>query len=402
MIKFAYTALDPKHATVKGILEAQDRTSAMSILANQNLQIVSLKQTNQKSDGMFKKKVKVEDLVIFTRQLSTMVNAGVSLIRALGTLQAQSNSKRLSEVLAKVNKDVQGGQGLGDSFAKHPDVFSEVYVNMVRAGEAGGILDEILNRLAEQQEKNASVRKKVRGAMAYPLVLLGITVAAFFGLMIFVIPQIGKILTELGGPNAELPEITRAMLVVSDFMINQWYILVAVAIGTFIFLKRYLKTPEGKSKFHYLAVKTPIVGNIIIKLAVSRFARTFSSLLGAGVSVLEALRVTGNAVGNIAYQDELKKAAQAVKNGKQLSDAIRGSKLFPPIVPEMLAVGEETGQTDTVLIKVADFYEEEVDTLINSLSAVIQPIMIILMGSVVGLIAASVMGPIASLANNIQ
>ena len=403
MAKFTYTALDKQHQSVRGTIEAEDRRGAMTTLSGQNLQVVSLTDVSKKAGGFrIKRKVKVDDLVLFTRQLSTMVNAGVSLVRALGTLQAQSNSQRLREVLEKVSRDVQGGQSLGDSFAKYPDVFNDVYVNMVRAGEAGGILDDILNRLAVQQENSASVRKKIRGAMAYPVVLLVITILAFFALMIFVVPQIGDILNQLGGPNAELPAITQVMLAMSNFMIKQWYILLGVTVAIVYFLIRYLKTTKGRSNFHHLLLKTPIVKKIVMKLAVSRFSRTFSSLLGAGVSVLESLRVTGNAVGNLAYQQELQKAALDVKNGKQLSESLRKSSLFPPIVSEMLAVGEETGQTDTILVKIADFYDEEVDTLINSLSSILQPIMIILMGSAVGLIAASVMGPIASLANNIQ
>jgi type IV pilus assembly protein PilC len=273
---------------------------------------------------------------------------------------------------------------------------------MVRAGESAGILDDILKRLASQQEKNATIRKKIKSAMAYPMVLVVITVIAFFGLMLFVIPQIGKILKDLGGPDAELPPLTQFMLAISGVMTNFWYIIIpAFAAGIYLLL-RYVKTPRGKSQLHHLMLKIPGVRTIVMKIAIARFARTFSALMGAGVAVLECLSVTSRAVGNVVYQDALTQAAKEVKNGKSLSVVIGQNPLFPAIVSQMLSVGEETGQTDTVLVKVADFYEEEVDVAIEGLSSIIEPVMIVLLGAMVGLIAASVMGPIAGLAQNIK
>jgi type IV pilus assembly protein PilC len=234
------------------------------------------------------------------------------------------------------------------------------------------------------------------------MVLIVITIIAFFGLMIFVIPQIGKILTDLGGPEAQLPPLTLAMLAISGFMTSYWFIVIPGIIGGVFLLLRYLRTPKGKSQLHHFILKVPGIKSIITKVAVARFARTFSALMGAGVAVLEALDVTSRAVGNVVYEEALKQAAEEVKNGATLSSVIDKSPLFPAIVPQMLAVGEETGQTDTVLVKVADFYEEEVDVAIEGLSSIIEPVMIIVMGSMVGLIAASVMGPIAGLAQNIK
>jgi type IV pilus assembly protein PilC len=273
---------------------------------------------------------------------------------------------------------------------------------MVRAGEAAGILDEILKRLAMQQEKNATIRKKVKSAMTYPTVLIVITILAFFGLMLFVIPQIGKILQDLGGPDAELPMLTQVMLGISGFMTTYWYILLPVAIGGIVLLMRWIKTPAGKAIFHHFVLKIPGIKTIVTKVAIARFARTFAALMGAGVAVLEALNVTAHAVGNVVYEKALTDAAEAVKNGDTLSSVIEKNALFPAIVAQMLAVGEETGQTDVVLVKVADFYEEEVDVAIEGLSSIIEPVMIVVMGSMVGLIAASVMGPIAGLAQNIK
>jgi len=272
---------------------------------------------------------------------------------------------------------------------------------MIKAGEAGGILDEILKRLATQVEQDASMRKKIKGAMTYPIVILSVTVIAFFGITMFVLPKIGKIITDLGGPGAKLPIYTTAMLNISAFMQKRGgFVFIAVVVGTFFFL-RYIKTPKGKLNFHKALLKTPILKDIIIKIAVARFARTFASLMTAGVTVLDALEVTGGAVGNKVIQQELIDAAKEVKNGKQLSEPLGLSKNFPAIVSQMLAIGEETGETSTVLIRVADFYEEEVSTVIDSLASIIEPIMIIVLGAGVGLIAASVMGPIASLSKNI-
>ena len=238
--------------------------------------------------------------------------------------------------------------------------------------------------------------------MTYPMVPVAITIIAFFGLMLFVIPQIGKILTDLGGPDAKLPPLTQAMLGISGFLLHYGLFLIPFIAGGAFLLMRWLKTPAGKRIFHRVVLKIPMIEPIIQKVAVARFARTFSALIGAGVAVLEALTVTARAVGNVVYEEALIDAAEQVKNGKNLSSVIEKNPLFPPIVAQMLAVGEETGQTDTVLVKVADFYEEEVDVAIDGISAIIEPVMIVFMGSMVGLIAASVMGPIAGLAQSIK
>lgn len=408
MPQFSYVAVNGQNKSVSGSFESQNRSTAMAALTKQGLRPVSIRETTQKTSGfsfldfLGKDKVKSDDLVVFTRQLSAMVSAGVPLLRALSSLHDHTQSKALASVTSGIVKDVEGGLALADALAKYPNTFNDVYVNMVRAGEAAGILDDILKRLAMQQEKSATMRKKIKSAMTYPTVLIVITVGAFFGLMLFVIPQIGKILKDLGGPDAELPPLTQAMLGISAFLTSYWYIILPVAIAGIVVLLRYLKTPGGKAIFHRLILKVPVINPIIRKVAVARFARTFSALMGAGVAVLEALRVTSRAVGNVAYEKVLVEAAEEVKNGRTLSSIIGKSDLFPPIVAQMLAVGEETGQTDTVLIKVADFYEEEVDVAIDGLSSIIEPIMIVVMGSMVGLIAASVMGPIASLSQNIQ
>lgn len=403
MPKFTYTATkDGK--PISGTIEASSKEVVVDMLSKQNTHVLLVKPVSE-GIAFFKRrggKVRQKDLVVFTRQLSTMVSAGVPLTRSLATLQAQSDNKYFQTVIAGISKDVEGGQPLADAFSKYPHVFSDVYVNMIRAGEAGGILDEILKRVATQVEKDASIRKKVKSAAAYPTVIFGITILAFFGIMIFVIPRLGKILKDLGGEDAKLPVYTEIMLSLSSFMQKNAILIAVVAFLGIFFLRRYIQTPKGKYKFHAFLLKVPVLKTVITKIAIARFSRTFASLMSAGVTVLEALEVTGGAIGNKVIETELKQAAKDVKNGKQLSQPLSQSPYFPPIVAQMLAVGEETGQTDTILLKVADFYEEEVDTMIDGLSSLIEPAMIIVLGSIVGLIAASVMGPIASLSQNVS
>jgi len=408
MTKFAYIATDKDHKPINGTTEQIDRASVIAALTKQGLRPISIREAKALTSGFSldrfinSNKVKPDHLVMMTRQLSAMVGAGVPLVRALTSLASHSESPALKTILGTVIKDVEGGSGLGDALSKHPTAFNDVYVNMVRAGETAGILDEILKRLAAQQEKSATIRKKVRSAMAYPTVLIVITILAFFGLMLFVIPQIGKILTDLGGPDAKLPDITLFMLGLSNLITGFWYIVFPLIGGAIYGVLRYIKTPNGKARFHKLILHIPGLRTIVQKIALAHFARTFSALMGAGVAVLECLHVTARSVGNVVYEQALNDAAVQVKNGKPLSVVISENPLFPPIVSQMLSVGEETGQTDTVLVKVADFYEEEVDVAIEGLSSIIEPTMIVLMGGMVGLIAASVMAPIAGLAQNIQ
>ncbi len=405
---YEYSAVNAQNQIINGKTDLDDRSSVIAALAKQNLKPIRIikKQkrfANINLDRIFgTSSVKTDSLVIFTRQLSTMVGAGVPLLRALNSLYKYTEDKALKAILETVTKHVEGGMPLGDAFSKHPTTFNDIYVNMVRAGESAGILEDILKRLALQQERSTAIRKKTKSAMAYPMVLMVITTLAFFGLMIFVVPRIGEIVKDLGGPNAELPGITLFMLSVSDFMVRYWYIVAFGLIGLIIAIIAYVRTPKGKYRFDSLMLRTPILGKLVKKMAVARFSRTFSSLMGAGVAVLQALDVTSRAIGNSLFAKSLEAAANEVKSGRTLSTVIEADDLFPGIVSQMLAVGEETGQTDTVLIKVADFYEEEVDLAIDSLGSVIEPIMIIIMGSMVGLIAASVMLPIAQLSQNIQ
>ena len=344
MTTFAYTATNAKNELIKGTLDTADKAAVTAALSKQGLRPLSIKEqsgvqlkTSKAGLGfMSGNKVKMNDLVIFTRELSAMVSAGVPLLRSLSSLEEHAESPGLKKTLSAVIQDVENGLGFADALAKHPNVFDDVYVNMVRAGEAAGILDDILKRLAMQQEKHATIRKKIKSAMTYPMVLIFITIIAFFGLMLFVIPQIGKILTDLGGEDAELPMLTQIMLGISSFMISYWFIVFPVIIGAFILFMRFLKTPKGKSLLHRFLLRAPGIKTLVQKIAVARFARTFSALIGAGVAVLEALNVTAHAVGNVVYEEALLAAAEEVKNGVPLSSVIEKNPIFPSIVGQML------------------------------------------------------------------
>ena len=406
-MKFIYIALDKEGKRVTGTLDASSETAASQSLQRRELRPVSLEASKENSFISKlpliskNKKIKLKDLVVFTRQLATMIDAGVPLTRSLAALQAQTENPTMARHVNEVIKEVESGMSFAESLEKHPAVFSPIYVNMVRAGEAGGILDEILKKLATQQEKDAAIRGKFKSAMTYPIILLSITFIVFMILMVFVMPRIGNIIKDLAGPGAELPKLTLVMLGISDFMTSKWYIMLAgFVVGGFL-LRRYVKTPGGRRNKDRLLLKLPILKTIIIKVTIARFSRIFASLMGAGVTVIDSLQVTSKALGNAIVEEELEATIKAVSNGQQLSIPLSESKIFPPIVAQMMAIGEETGQTDQILVKVADFYEEEVDATVDALSSILEPIMIVVMGGMVGLIAASVIGPISNLSNQI-
>ena len=403
MATFSYTALNSAGKTIKGSLDSVSEESAKAHLRSQNLRPLVVKSSANKQNfisSLTSSKVKTRDMVIFTRQLATMIGAGVPLVRSLATLQNQTESGAFKKHLVEVSHDIEGGMQFADALEKHPNVFSPIYVNMVRAGEAGGILDDILKKLALQQEKDAKIKQKFKSAMTYPVILLTITSTVFIGLMTLVVPKIGKIVSDLSN-GAQLPPLTRGMLAISNVMTTYWYLLIGGIVGGVFLLTRYTKTPAGRRKKDMFLMKVPVLKVVITKVAVARFSRIFACMMGSGVSVLESLSITAKAIGNSVLEDELMSASKAVANGSQVSEPLANSKVFPPIVSQMLAVGEETGKIDEVLIKVAEFYEDEVDATVESLSSILEPIMIVFMGAMVGLIAAAVIGPISNLSNQI-
>ena len=403
MAEFSYVALNQAGNKQKGKVTADDEQSASKLIVKQGLKPVSVSGTKKFSLNMQigVPKTKLKDKVVFTRQLSTMINAGVPLTRSLQTLSDQTESKGLKYILPRVIKDVENGGTFADAMAKYPKTFDGIFINMIRAGEAGGILDDILERLALQQEKDAEIRGKLKSAMTYPGVILSITFIAFVFLMTSVVPKINGIITELSGEDYEPPVYTKVLIGISDILVNYGVMLAVVGgVGGFL-LWRFFHSPKGKPIYDTMLLKTPVLGKVIAKVAIARFARTFSALNGAGVGVLEALEVTGEALGNEAMRKVLVGASAEIKNGKPLSEPLSKSSYFPPVLSQMIAVGEETGDIDTVLIKLADFYDREVDEVAESLTSILEPIMIVVLGSIIGTIALSVFGPISQLSQAI-
>ena len=403
MAQFTYTAIDTSGKRREGTLESESVGSATQLLTKQGLRPLAIKKASQGNDilAFFTKrqKVKTKDLVIFTRQLATMFNAGVPLVKSLATLQNQTENPLFKKHIQEISKDVESGLAFADALEKHSKIFSPIYVNMVRAGEAGGILDEILKKLALQQEKDAKIRGKFKSAMTYPTVLISITLIVFLALMTIVVPKIGKIVGDLSG--GKLPPLTEAMLAISHIITQFWFIHIGVLVGLSVFIGRALQTEKGKLRRDKLLLSVPAIKIIVVKMTVARFCRIFASLMTAGVSVIESIEITAKAIDNRVIEAELLQAAKSVANGEQFSVPLSKSEYFPPIVSQMLSVGEETGQTDTVLLKVAEFYEDEVDAAVDSLSSILEPLLIVVMGGMVGVIAISVIGPISNLSSQI-
>ncbi|HVE81132.1 MAG TPA: type II secretion system F family protein [Candidatus Dormibacteraeota bacterium] len=400
MATFAYTAKDKKGELKKGTLIAADQSSAAANLIDKGLTPILVKEEVAKTaSGLnlrlpFGSRIKLVEKVIFSRQFATMINAGVPIVQSLAILEKQTTSRKFKAAIGDTAKKVEGGSTLSAALAAHPDVFSPVYVNMVKAGESGGLLDQVLDRLATQQEKDAEIVGKVRGAMIYPAVITSVTVAAFFFLMVVIVPKLSAIFEGLGG---ELPIYTKIMLLISSSLINYGLFLLAGLVVMVVLFIRFVRTPSGKRVFDRFLLRLPIFGQIIVKVNIARFARTFGSLMSSGLSVLDALQSTATALNNTVFQDGLKEVAKEVKAGKPISETIAKNEVFPPIVAQMLAVGEETGQLDSILIKLAEFYEKEVDAVIAGLTSIIEPILILVLGGMVGFIVISVFGPLSSL-----
>ena len=400
MAEYEYTAKDEGGTSQNGTLNATNKAQAIEALRKRGLTPLVVKPAG-KAKGMNMNiklpgggKVKPKVIVVFTRQFATMINAGVPMLKSLTTLREQTSSAPLKEALEKIIADVQGGAQLSDSLAKHPKIFSPVYINMVRAGEAGGILDQILNRLATQVEKDSQIKGKFKSAMVYPIVVTLVAVGAVGFLMVGVVPKLASILEGAGG---QLPIQTKIILAASGFLTTKWWVLIIMGIAAVFAFRRFTSNPKGKYAYHKFLLKIPIFGNIILKVNVARFARTFSSLMAAGVTVIDALEITGNALTNVVIKKGIQDSIDLIKNGSNIADSLAESKVLPAIIIQMTAVGEETGKIGEVLDKVAEFYEEEVDQITSGLSSIIEPILIVGLGAIVGFIVMSVLGPILSI-----
>jgi type IV pilus assembly protein PilC len=403
MPTFRYNAIDRTGRPYSGSLEAENLESVRSRLAELQYHIVSIDEiASAAGPSQFMKqfsKVKLRELVIFSRQFATMIDAGLSVLKCLDILQRQTKDPVLRESLAEVRKDVNGGISLTEAMSKHPRVFSKLYVNMVRSAEAGGILDQVLDRLALFLEKELEMRQKVRSAMMYPIVVFFFATVVMGVMMWYVLPKFQQIFNEMG---VKLPASTKAMLTFAVVTRDHWYLVILAIVAIIVGIILYGRTKHGAMHLDQVKLRIPIFGDIVLKVAISRFARTFGTLISSGVPILRALEITTDTAGNLAVAEVIEKARVSVKEGEKISDPLQYSTIFPVMVTQMIAVGEETGRLDQMLVKVADFYEAEVDATLKGLASLIEPIMIVGLGVMVGFIAISVISPIYSLVGSIQ
>jgi len=382
MAVFMYSGTDKSGKQVSGELNAKDREAAINVLRGKRIRTTMIRLKPKSLEiPFFSGGVKVDDLSRFTRQFAAMASAGLPLVQCMDILAEQTENKTLQEALKKVSIDIQSGNTLADSFRKHPKIFSELYCNMVAAGESSGDLDGILNRLASYMEKSSRLQRKIKGAMAYPLILSIIAVGATAVLLTFVVPQFAGMFTDMGG---ELPAPTRIVMDMSDFL--QKYILhiiATIAVGVVLF-RRWYKTPAGHYATDAALLKVPVLGDMLLKTAVARFSETLSTLLAAGVGILQALDITARTSGNKVIEKGLLGSLEKITSGHTIAEPLQQTGLFPPMVTHMISVGEKTGDISSMLEKVSAFYEEEVDTAIDAVMSMMEPIMIVAMGGIIG------------------
>lgn len=397
MATFTYTARSFAGEMRTATLEAQSRDDVIAQLRRQRLNVVKIDEATPKKPK--RGHIKMRDIVILTRQFSTMINAGLPLVQAMTILADQSQNKTLSEIMRKVVFDVESGNTVADALSKHPQAFTNLYVNMVAAGEAGGILDTILMRLATFMEKNDALVRKVKGAMIYPGVIMSVAAIAVTVLLIFVIPVFENLFTSAG---LALPLPTRIVMGASRFLKGYWYIVLAV-IGTATFLfRRYNATSDGKLKIDKFMLKVPVLGDVLRKSAVSRFTRTLGTLISSGVSILDGLEITAKTAGNRVVQDAIMESRSSIAGGDTIAQPLKKSGVFPPMVISMISVGEQTGGLDEMLSKIADFYDEEVDAAVSNLLSLLEPVMIVFLGVVVGGMVVAMYLPIFDMINAVQ
>jgi type IV pilus assembly protein PilC len=401
METYTYQAHTHTGQLVNGSQQASSKKEVVDALLSKDMTPISIEAVSDSS--VLKKllnllphgRVSMKERVIFSRQFATMIGAGIPIARSLAILKTQTENKTLAAALEKIAHDVESGSTLSDSISKYPKIFSPVYVSMVHAGEVGGILDEVLNRLADQMEKDSELISKVRGAMVYPGLIFVVMIAALIFIMIVVVPQLEVVFDAV---DTELPWNTQLLLNLSTLMRSQGFLIGAVAVvGGFLFVRTAKKNQKLRRQLHRVYLKIPVFGMITRKINIARFARTFGALLGSGIPVLEALKVVSDSLSNMIMQDELRESTNSVRNGGSLAKSLHNSKVFPIIVAEMIAIGEETGELEKILTKLADFYDKEVQSLVANLSSIIEPMILIVTGGLVGFIIISVIGPLYQL-----
>ena len=391
MNTYQYIGKDKNGHSVSGILDGASENEAVELLHKKELIVVSIKQTQKKVSKAKGGGIKLDDIVIFSRQLATTIDAGIPLVQSLGILGEQIENKGLKSVVLVVRQDIEGGMSFCDALAKHPNVFSELFVNMSRAGEASGTLDDVLDRLASYLEKTAALSRKVKSSLVYPEVVISMAMVITTVLLVKVVPTFKGIFEMLGG---KLPLPTQILLDISD-AVRKFFVLFVISLGVFAFLvKKYISTEKGRFKFDSLKLKIPVVGELFCKVAVAKFTRTFSTLVKSGVSIMNALDIVARTAGNKLVEKTVLDCRESVRNGEPISMPLSKSRVFPPMVCRMIGVGEQTGQLEKMLSKIADFYDEQIDAAVSAMTSMIEPLVIGLLGIIIGGIVIALFLPI--------
>lgn len=401
MLTYKYIARNPQTGEkIRAEVQADSEQSATKLLKEQGLSPIEITLVDGKEDtglGKFRNRIKSKDKILFSRQLSTLISAGLPLIQSLRSVAKQTQNKKLQNVINQVITDIEGGSALSAALGRHPSVFSRVYISLIAAGETSGTLDAALERIAFQQEKDAEIVSKVRGAMVYPAIVLVVMFAVMGFMIIQVLPQVEVLYKGLPGDN-QLPIVTRILLAISHFIISYWWV-VLIVLGLLIFFgSRWVKTLGGKRYVDAFKMKAWPVGPLFMKMYMARFARTGTTLVATGVPLIQMLEITGDAIDNVHIEESLEAAIEKVKGGKALSEAIRGDENFLELVPDMLGIGEQSGAIEKMLEKTADYYEKEVDNQIKTISTIIEPMLMVILGVFAFIVVAAVLLPIYGLA----
>ncbi len=402
MKKFSYEARDQAtNKIVKSSIQADSETAAARLLIKQGFVPLNVKE--QVGDGGFLSRITgritTKDKVVFTRQLSTLIGAGLPLSQSLHTVMEQTNNKQLQSVVQEISASVEGGRSLSDSFSKHPKVFSEVFIALVSAGELSGTLDESLQRVANQQEKDAAIASKIKGALTYPVIVLFVIFGVLIFMLVTVVPQVEKLYEDLG---KELPILTQVMVNMANFLSNFWWLaLIIIGFGVYFFMQ-FLKTENGIKFADTFKMKVPLFGKLFQKLYMARFARTAQTLLSTGVSMLDMMKITSRAINNTLIEGAIVRASEKVQGGKALSVALEPEEVIASLVPQMIKIGEQSGRIDEMMGKVAQVYEDELDEQIRTISTLIEPILMVVLAVVAGGMVGAILFPIYSLVNGIN
>jgi type IV pilus assembly protein PilC len=402
MATYVFKAMDLAGVPAKGEVEANSKQDVAEQLKERGLIVVDIasKYKSREINISLLDRVSAGDLAVASRQLATMVSSGMSILRAINVLETQTESKKLKETFVTVSRDIEAGLLLSDALERHPKVFGPLYVAMVRAGEAGGVLEESLLRTADQLEKDASLRRQVRSAMIYPALVITFAVVVMLALVAFLIPVFENVFKQFGG---HLPALTQFMVGFSHVLRDQWYVLIVVLIGSVVGFLYFKRSEWGRPHWDAFKLRIPLkIGDVVQKVSLARWSRTLSSLVSAGVPIMQAIEITGKTAGNAVVERSMEAVIASVKAGGRISDPLREAPVFPAMVSHMVGVGEETGALDTMLSKIADFYEDEVAAAVKALTSIMEPAMIILVGGIVGVIVVSMYLPLFKVYDQIK